>query len=178
MPAERFFGDKLLAAVQSGEVSESRIDDMLVRRYREMIRFGLFEREPGTTPIPAEEHAAIAREIGVAGTILLRNEEGALPLDASEVTVTNTGVRAGAEVVQVYVAYPPALGEPPKQLRAFARVELSSGESRRVRLPLGERAFALWNTDAHEWAVQPGAYGILVGSSSANTPLQASLTVR
>jgi len=412
MPSAEFFGAPLLAAIQRGEVTESRLDDMLMRRFREMIRHGLFEREPATSPIPAAQHAAVARRIGAAGTVLLRNHENILPLAATapsriavlgpwasrvalggggssmvnpirqitpldgiaqrlvgtsvevidgagrdkvesarlasaadtaivvvgnfesegfdretlalpddqdaliraiaaanprtvvvvhagapvlmpwvnevaaivegwypggedghttaavlfgdvnpsgklpitfpasddqgptgtperypgidgkahydeglevgyrwyqangqtplfpfgfglsyttfrleglelsrvrlepgqstEVTVrvTNTGARTGAEVVQVYVAYPPSLGEPPRQLRSFARVELAAGESRRVSLPLAERALAVWDANDQGWVVRRGSYGILVGTSSEDTPLSASLTVR
>jgi beta-glucosidase len=60
-----------------------------------------------------------------------------------QVRVRNTGQREGAEVVQVYVAYPEALGEPPKQLRAFEKVTLDAGGSQVVELTLGERALAI-----------------------------------
>lgn len=412
MPMARFYGDALHAAVRDGEVAEARLDDMLIRRFREMIRFGLFEREARISPIPAEAHAAIAREIGAAGTVLLRNDQGVLPLDRHALTrlavvgpwadrvasggggssmvnpiraisplaairerlagsgvevagdggagagaaaaiaagadvavvvvgsfetesrdrttlelpdgqdafiaavaaanprtvvvvhagspilmpwvddvaaivegwypggedgyitadvlfgdatpsgklpitfpasddqgpaktpaqypgvdgevfydegllvgyrwydasgevplfpfgfglsyttfaigdlalsrpaiaaggavevsveVTNTGDRRGAEVVQVYVAYPPAAAAPPKQLRAFQRVELEPGASRRVRLALDRRDLAVWDGGAGDWAVMPGTYGILAGTSAAHTPLAASLAVR
>jgi len=81
MPFASFFGDVLKDAVVAGDVSESRIDDMLVRRYREMFRFGIFTRKVRTSPIPAERHARIAQKIGAAGTVLLRNEGGLLPLN-------------------------------------------------------------------------------------------------
>ncbi len=411
MPGPRYFGEDLLEAVRAGEVSEDRIDDMLVRRFREMIRFGLFDRAPEVTPIPAEENAVVAREIGFAGSVLLRNQNGILPLDDSlpmrlavlgpwadqvasggggssmvnpiraisplaalrerldgsaveivdgtgldavesarvaaqadvalvvvgsfetegadrttlslpddqdalvaaiaranprtlvvvhagspvlmpwvddvaaviegwypggedgyitaallfgdanpsgklpitfpasedqgpaktpaqypgvdgrvfydegllvgyrwydasgevplfpfgyglsyttfeigslslsrdrivagdelavEVTVENTGSRRGAEVVQVYVAFPPEAGEPPKQLKAFERVDLAAGESRRVRMELDDRALAIWDDDSAGWLVVPGTYEILVGNSSVDTPLTTTLRV-
>jgi len=411
MPMGDFYGDPLLAAVMDGSVPESRVDDMLVRRYREMFRFGLFDRVPMTFPIPVDEHAEIAREIGAAGSVLLRNEESLLPLDAAQsisvallgpwatqaatggggssmvnpiravtpaeaiasrlegtdveltidadagpdaaaqlaseadiavvvvgslesealdrtsmslpnqqdeliaaiaaanprtivfihagspvlmpwvddvaaivegwypggedgettaallfgdaypsgklpitfpvsesdglantperfpgvdgkvyydeelqvgyrwfqsqnitplfpfgfglsyttfnvddlsvttptvqagdpvtlqVRVTNTGGRESAEVVQAYVAYPAELGEPPKQLRAFQKVSLQPGASQTVELSLNARALAVWDTDTHDWAVSPGTYRILVGTSSADTPLEATVTV-
>lgn len=412
MPAPRFFGEPLRAAIEAGDVAESRLDDMLVRRYREMIRFGLFDRAPEPFPIPADEHAAVAREIAAAGTVLLVNRGAILPLDPSRLgrlavlgpwagkaatggggssmvnpirritpldgiaarlagtgvevlgdstgaipaavrlaaaadaavvvvgdfetegadrrtlalpngqdelvaavaavnprtvvvvhagapvlmpwagqvaavvegwypggedgavtaavlfgdanpsgklpitfpasdgqgpaagrperypgvddvvrydeglavgyrwydatgerplfpfghglsytsfrlgvphvspaapragasievglDVENTGPVAGAEVVQLYVAYPAVLGEPPKQLRAFARVALAPGESRPVRLVLDERALAVWGEDGG-WSVTPGTYGILVGTSAANTPHELAVVVR
>jgi len=83
MPLADFFGEPLLTAVTGGSVSESRLDDMLVRRYTQMFRFGLFDRAPSLSPIPVEDHARIAREIGAAGSVLLRNEDSVLPLEAS-----------------------------------------------------------------------------------------------
>jgi beta-glucosidase len=412
MPSPLFFGARLRDAIEAGEVSEERLDDMLVRRYREMIRFGLFERDASTSPIPAEEHAAIAREIAAAGTVLLVNRDALLPLDPAqigrlavvgpwstkaatggggssmvnpirsitpleglvrrlegtgvevvsddgadpgaaaqlaasadvaivvvgdferegvdretlalpdaqdelvaavaaanprtvvvlhagapvlmpwvesvgaivegwypggedglvtaamlfgdenpsgklpitfpasdaqgpaagrparypgvdgrvhydeglavgyrwydasgetplfpfgyglsytsfrigapsvsperihpgdtvqvEVDVENEGGRVGAEVVQVYVAYPPELGEPPRQLRAFERVSLEPGETRRVRLTLDERSLAIWDEASRGWRVAAGSYTILVGTSSVDTPYAVPLIV-
>ncbi|MFW2387973.1 MAG: glycoside hydrolase family 3 C-terminal domain-containing protein, partial [Polyangiales bacterium] len=407
-----FFGAALLEAVEDGLVDESRIDDMMLRRFREMFRFGLFDREPMTFPIPVDEHAQVAREIGATGSVLLRNENEALPLDETEVAsiallgpwatraatggggsskvnpiraitpaesirarldgsgvdlvvdseaegedaailaaaaevavvivgsfesesadretlslpneqdalvsaiaaanpntivfvhagspvtmpwvdevaaivegwypggedgeitsallfgdvypagklpisfpvseadwptntperypgvdgnvyyseelevgyrwylaqdieplfpfgfglsyttftmdqlsvptdeiapgdslsvqvrVNNSGEREGAEVVQVYVAYPEALGEPPKQLRAFEKVTLDAGASETVELSLGARALAIWDSEADDWVVNPGTYRVLVGNSSVSTPLEATVTVQ
>jgi beta-glucosidase len=99
------------------------------------------------------------------------------PLDL-QVRISNIGERAGAEVVQVYVSYPAELGEPPKQLRAFHKVALQPGSSEAVNLTLDARALAIWDSATHNWAVKPGTYKILVGDSSANTPLEATVTVR
>jgi beta-glucosidase len=85
MPTGQYFGDALHAAVRAGAVPEARLDDMLIRRYRQMLRCGLFDRAPRTSPIPADAHAAIAREIGAAGTVLLRNQGGLLPLRAGAI---------------------------------------------------------------------------------------------
>jgi beta-glucosidase len=84
-------------------------------------------------------------------------------------TVRNAGARAGAAVPQVYVAMPPAAGEPPRQLKAFAKLRLDRGEARRVRFTLGRRAFAHW---ADGWQVTPGCYRVLAGSSSRALPLR------
>jgi beta-glucosidase len=65
---------------------------------------------------------------------------------AVTVTVTNTGPRAGSEVVQCYMAAPTGkLVRPPKELRAFAKVHLEAGEARDVVLELDDRAFACWD---------------------------------
>ena len=94
------------------------------------------------------------------------------------VDVTNTGSREGAEVVQVYVAAPRAAGEPPKQLKGFAKVTLKAGETRRVSISLDARAFSIWDTGANRWATVPGDHEILVGDSSRNLPLHAIVAVK
>jgi beta-glucosidase len=93
------------------------------------------------------------------------------------VDVTNTGSRAGADVVQAYVAAPAAAGEPPKQLKGFAKVSLNPGETRRVSITLQDRAFSIWNTTAKAWTTVPGQHTVLVGDSSRSLPLQGNVTV-
>ena len=95
-------------------------------------------------------------------------------------TVTNTGQRAGAEVAQLYLGFPPIAegNEPPLQLKAFRKVALNPGESKTVELKLDPRSFSYWSEKAHAWQVAPGDFQIMVGDSSANTPLKASLTIK
>jgi beta-glucosidase len=88
---------------------------------------------------------------------------------AATFTLTNTGDRAGADVAQAYVAFPSALGEPPRRLEGFQKVFLEPGESRTVTLPLDARAFSYWGTDG--WTQAPGCYGVSVGDSSRSLPL-------
>ena len=84
-----------------------------------------------------------------------------------QVTVTNTGGRAGAEVVQIYVAAPERpVRTPVRELRAFQKVNLEPGESRIVTLDLDRRAFAYYDVTDHRWAVTPGPYAIELGRSS------------
>jgi beta-glucosidase len=93
--------------------------------------------------------------------------------------VTNTGHRAGAEVDQLYVGDPstPGVAEPPAQLHGFARVTLRPGETRRVSFTLDRRAFAYWDAAGHGWQVAGGGYRLLVGSSSRDVRLSASITL-
>lgn len=90
-----------------------------------------------------------------------------------EVTVTNTGDREGAEVVQLYVApQNPRLPRPPKELKAFAKVVLAPGERRVVTLELEPNAFAVWDGG---WAIDAGAYDLLVGRSAGDILLSATV---
>ena len=91
--------------------------------------------------------------------------------------VTNTGKRAGAEVAQLYLGFPPiaAGNEPPLQLKAFRKVTLKAGETQFLELELDSRAFSFWSEESHAWQVVPGTFHVMVGDSSANTPLTADL---
>ena len=85
------------------------------------------------------------------------------------VSVQNIGDRAGAEVVQVYVA--PTGGttiRPAKELKGFEKVILNPGESKIVSIKLNQRSFAYWDIKSHKWTVDPIAYQIKVGTSSDN----------
>ncbi len=92
--------------------------------------------------------------------------------------ITNTGVRAGWEVVQVYVHdVASRVFRPEQELRGFARVWLASGESTRVEVSLGRRAFAFWDTPTHGWAVEGGQFEIRVGASSRDIRATAVVDV-
>ena len=94
-----------------------------------------------------------------------------------DLRVKNTGKREGAEVVQVYVGQPGRNGEPPRQLRAFTKVNLQAGQSRSVSLNLNTRSFSIYDPDIHAWKMPSGNYEILAGTSSRDLPLERDIEV-
>src|SRR6266704_2526026 len=91
-------------------------------------------------------------------------------------TVTNTGSRVGAEIAQVYLGLPASIGEPPKRLVGWAKVELEPGESKEVSVTLNpdaaSRPLSYWNVDnANGWEVAHGTYEVSVGASSRDIRL-------
>jgi beta-glucosidase len=95
-------------------------------------------------------------------------ETGDLDVDVDEphglvvgATVTNTGERAGAEVVQVYVE-PPAVQveRPSRVLVGFARVELMPGASTRVTVDVPWRRLAWFDDEADAFVLEPGAHRV------------------
>ncbi|MFI9010818.1 glycoside hydrolase family 3 C-terminal domain-containing protein [Actinosynnema sp. NPDC053489] len=86
------------------------------------------------------------------------------------VRVRNTGERAGREVVQVYVTRPDSAVERPERwLGGWAVATAAPGEAVEVDVDLPERAYRHWTPDG--WAVEPGAFTLLVGRSAGDTPL-------
>jgi beta-glucosidase len=82
-------------------------------------------------------------------------------------TVTNTGSRAGTDVVQLYVgAESSSVTRPVRLARGFERVSLAPGESRPVSFDVGPDDLALWNLEMQR-EVEPGSYVLEVGSNSA-----------
>jgi beta-glucosidase len=97
-----------------------------------------------------------------------------------QATVTNVGPVAGTEVVQAYLGYPTATGEAPRQLRAFARVDLAPRQSKTVNLTLAPGDLATWDTTRNGWTVLAGTYRLFVGDGSdvASLPLSATVQMK
>ncbi|UZP40278.1 hypothetical protein NXS19_008094 [Fusarium pseudograminearum] len=94
--------------------------------------------------------------------------------------VTNTGSRAGAEVIQVYVApsSTTSIARPVKELKAFRKVHLEAGEDRQITIEMDAvLSTSYWHEARGKWCSEKGAYSILVGTSSTDTPLQAAFKV-
>lgn len=97
-------------------------------------------------------------------------------------TVKNTGKRAGTEVAEVYARTPKGSGESFKRLVGWKLVTLAPGESQSLTVAIDPRVlqtFVEGNDGAPDhWNLAQGDYEVLVGPSSDNTPLVASLQVR
>jgi beta-glucosidase len=84
-------------------------------------------------------------------------------------TVQNNGKKAGAEVVQLYVKdRKSSVKRPIKELKGFEKVFLNAGESKQVSFTLNSDAFSFFDEKSMKWVQEPGAFDILVGSSSAD----------
>ncbi|ONM50025.1 glycoside hydrolase family 3 C-terminal domain-containing protein [Nocardia donostiensis] len=95
-----------------------------------------------------------------------------------QVTVTNTGSRAGREVVQCYTAKPDSsVTRPPRELKGFAVTDLEPGMSERVSIMLRRDDLAYWETRVDRWIVEDGDYQVCVGASSRDIRLTTQLTV-
>jgi beta-glucosidase len=91
------------------------------------------------------------------------------------VDVTNTGVRPGTDVAQVYVSAPDTAGEPPRQLKGFQKVFLRPGQTRHLTFTLDRRAFSIWDAAAHAWTTVNGRYQVWAGNSSRSLPLHEAV---
>lgn len=85
------------------------------------------------------------------------------------VPVTNTGKRAGSEIVQIYVSdLKSSLPRPIKELKGFAKVKLEPGETREVTVQLDRSSFSFFDPDKHEWVMEPGEFDIIAAASAAD----------
>ncbi len=86
-----------------------------------------------------------------------------------EVDVTNTGRRAGPEVVQLYVRDAEAnVFRPEKELKGFARVVLEPGQTSTATMTLDRSSLAYWDDARHTWVAEAGDFDVLVGCSSGD----------
>lgn len=111
-----------------------------------------------------------------------------LRLDRQEITdqetltvsvdITNTGNVAGKEVVQLYIRdNTRACRRPDKELKGYEKVTLEPGETKTVTMTLDHRSFAWYNTDLKDWYAASGKYDVMVGTSSRQICLSASVQI-
>ena len=118
------------------------------------------------------------------------NAQTGNPVLTVSYTVTNTGSRQGMEASQVYVTLPPEANEPSKRLVGFQKVDLAPGASQQVTVTIDASAsnhpLSYWvpENDAPKpgwangaWRTPQGNFTVSVGGSSADTPLQSTVTV-
>jgi beta-glucosidase len=92
--------------------------------------------------------------------------------------VKNTGSRPGTEIAEVYAALPASAGENYKRLVAFDRVTLAPGESKTLTLKIDPEYISTFDEKKDGWQLLPGEYKVLVGPSSAETPLTGSFHIQ
>jgi beta-glucosidase len=105
-----------------------------------------------------------------------------LPADGTanvSVDVTNTGHRAGDEVVQLYVQHPHSKVERPREeLKGFRRVSIAPNETKTVEIPLKASTLAYWDEKAGALKVEAEPLKLLVGSSSSDIKLTTTVRVQ
>jgi beta-glucosidase len=124
----------------------------------------------GATAISTQRLSAAALNKGLGA-----EADGAVALSA-EAEVTNTGSRAGDEVVQLYIQLRGiSVAEPVRMLKGFQTVAIAPGETKKVKFEVKPEAFAIWN-DRDEFAAEPAELTVWIGPDSAHgSPAQAEI---
>ena len=95
------------------------------------------------------------------------------------VAVTNTGSRAGAETVQLYIHDKKSSVERPyKELKAFRKVFLQPGETQEISLTIDKQALSFYDDQTGRWTAEPGDFEALIGNSAQNLISSCSFTLR
>ena len=85
------------------------------------------------------------------------------------ISVTNIGSFAGKETPQLYLRFALDAGEPPKQLKGFAKTEtLAPGSSELVTFSLVPRDMSIWDVGTHGFVLSVGEFELMVGASSCD----------
>ena len=95
--------------------------------------------------------------------------------------VTNTGKRAGTEIVELYIGKIIPAGmhdnKPARQLKGFAKVELKPGETKTVAIDVKLSEVTFWSNLRRKMMVESGQYNLEIGGSSANLPLKTTFAI-
>ena len=157
-------------ASEEGLPSTQPVDGVLTYHEGLFIGYRGYDRD-GREPLFPFGHGTGYTTWSHESITLDRAPDGA-PGVAVCVTVRNTGLRPGREVVQVYASRPDsAIERPPKWLAGFAPVDADPGEAVTVGILIPERAFQHWSGQA--WSTEPGPFVLAAGPSSASLPLTA-----
>jgi len=120
MPGNDHFGEPLKKAVQSGEVPQSRLDNMVHRILRSEFAVGLFDHPSDRMEVDPMAGYEVAQRVAEQGTVLLKNSDHQLPLDASGIrsiavigSHADVGVLSGGGSAQVDAAGGNAVAPPP-----------------------------------------------------------------
>jgi beta-glucosidase len=93
-------------------------------------------------------------------------------------TVANTGARSGAEIAEVYASLPASAQEPPKRLVGWSKVKLNSGEKKTVTVEIDPKYLSIFDEQKDGWKLVPGEYTLMVGGSSQDLPLKATVNLK
>jgi len=116
----------------------------------------------GSTTFSTQRLSAAALNTG------LSDAEHAAPALTAEAEVTNTGTRAGEEVVQLYIQLQgTSVAEPVRMLKGFKTVAIAPGETKKVTFELKPEAFAIWNA-RNEFTAEPAKVGVWISPDSAH----------
>lgn len=111
------------------------------------------------------------KALNISKNKLAAGEEAVVSAD-----ITNTGNRAGVEIVQLYAHANSSIDRPKKQLVGFARVELEPGETKTVTIPLKHEQLAYFNETTNTFDVEEGTVDIYVAASSADVRLTGRIS--
>ena len=90
--------------------------------------------------------------------------------------ITNAGKVDGKEIAQMYVALDDSMIiRPLKELKGFIKVDLKAGETKKVKIPFDDKTFRYFSTKTDKWEIEKGNYRILVGASSDDIKLEATI---
>jgi beta-glucosidase len=175
--ADALFGDinpggKLTTTWYTGDATLPPIDDYDLRKGRTYLYYD-------QAPLYPFGHGLSYTSFAYANLTVGPGVIDKAGLTTVSVDVTNTGSRAGDEVVQLYV-HDAAAGvpRPLKQLRGFRRVHLEPGQKETLTFAVAARDLAFWDVTTHGWRVADGLFELAVGSSSLDVRARSSLRVQ
>lgn len=150
--------------------------DCAVTRYAEGLDVGYryYDRRPQNIAFPFG-HGLSYSSFEYSGLKIEANG-----LDATvRFSVKNASGTDGKEVAQLYVSeLAPVVYRPVKELKGFVKTEIKSGETSKIEIKLDSRAFAYYSTADDGWRVNDGAFRILIGSSSRDIRLEATIIIK
>lgn len=168
-------GGKLAETFPKKQRSDVDFGDEMRVVYREGLAVGYryYDRHPEEIAFPFGHGLSYTTFRYAGGEVCTEEDNLKIRME-----VVNAGSRAGAEVVQVYVGQcAPVASRPVKELKAFEKIFLEAGESRKLELEIPVRELGYYNTMLHDWVVENDTYRIFIGASSQDIRLVREIRI-
>lgn len=164
-----------------GDYPGTRRDDGIFdQTYREGIMVGYrWHDTRDIAPLFAFGHGLSYTTFAYGDLTADRSEMNADGTITFSIPVTNTGNRAGAEIVQLYISDPVAsVVRPEKELKGFGKVYLEPGETKTVTFTIGADALSFFDSDTHSWKAEPGAFRALACAAADDIRSTCDFTLK
>lgn len=190
-------GGKAIAEILFGEVNPSgKLPITIEKKWEDSPAYGNYDEERGTGKVHYREgifmgyrhydinaieplfpfgHGLSYTTFELSNLMLDKNRMKANDILKISLSVKNTGEKAGAEVIQLYVTKEKSSVERPiQELKGFEKIFLNPGESKIIHFEIHKEGLQYFHPEEKKWEVEKGKYTIRVGNSSRNLSLQKS----
>lgn len=154
-----------------GDFVYERSDEIVDVKYNESIFVGYrwTDKQKNVKPLFAFGHGLSYTTFEYGKAIVDKKEMGIEDELTITVPVTNTGVREGAEVIQLYISdLKASLPRPVKELKDFQKVMLAPGETKEITFTITKDALSFYDDNKQEWVIEPGKFEAIIAASAVD----------
>ena len=166
------------SALGEEKVSKSMARDLYLYRATARLQAGYLDDAMADCQVLAQNYEMDADAWFLTGKVALEMDVYDETIQIT-IPVTNTGTRAGAEIVQLYIGdKESSLPRPLKELKGFSKVSLAPGETKVVSFSISKDALSFFDDTRHEWIAEPGKFEVFIAASATDIKSRLSFDLK